>query len=402
MKFSEFSLQPKILEALREMGYEELTPIQEKAIPHVLAGKDLLGVAETGSGKTGACGVPLVQMVDPTLNALQALILVPTRELAQQYVAELAEIARYTDVAPFAVFGGFDMAIQRAKLRDRVHILVATPGRLIDYLWNHALPFSHIRTMVLDEADEMLKMGFIENVDFILSCLLHDHQTLLFSATMPNAVGRLARSYLKDPVRIELNKEQIAPASLAHHFKYIARQDRLKALVTYLREETISQAIIFCNSREGVGRLIQALKRMFQSVEFIHGGLEQPQRTSIYNRFRDRSIRLLVATDVAARGLDFTHVSHVINYEFPQSEEAYTHRSGRTGRMGRSGIAMTFVADRELNALQRLLRVNRIGPVWHDRVPSFAGVSRTGGREGQRFGRKAPGRRAGRRRRRSR
>jgi ATP-dependent RNA helicase DeaD len=219
---------------------------------------------------------------------------------------------------------------------------------------------------------------------------------------MPNAVGRLARSYLKDPVRIELNKEQIAPASLAHHFKYIARQDRLKALVTYLREETISQAIIFCNSREGVGRLIQALKRMFQSVEFIHGGLEQPQRTSIYNRFRDRSIRLLVATDVAARGLDFTHVSHVINYEFPQSEEAYTHRSGRTGRMGRSGIAMTFVADRELNALQRLLRVNRIGPVWHDRVPSFAGVSRTGGREGQRFGRKAPGRRAGRRRRRSR
>ena len=168
MKFSEFSLQPKILEALREMGYEELTPIQEKAIPHVLAGKDLLGVAETGSGKTGACGVPLVQMVDPTLNALQALILVPTRELAQQYVAELAEIARYTDVAPFAVFGGFDMAIQRAKLRDRVHILVATPGRLIDYLWNHALPFSHIRTMVLDEADEMLKMGFIENVDFIL------------------------------------------------------------------------------------------------------------------------------------------------------------------------------------------------------------------------------------------
>ena len=165
--------------------------------------------------------------------------------------------------------------------------------------------------------------------------------------------------------------------------------------MTYLREETISQAIIFCNSREGVGRLIQALKQMFQSVELIHGGLEQPQRTSVYNRFRDRSIRLLVATDVAARGLDFTHVSHVINYEFPQSEEVYTHRSGRTGRMGRSGVAMTFVADRELNALQRLLRVNRIDPVWHDRVPSL-------GREARRPGRKAPGRRAGRRRRRSR
>ncbi len=395
MKFSEFSLQPEILEALDEMGYEELTPIQEQAIPHVLDGKDLLGVAETGSGKTGACGVPLVQMVDPALNALQALILVPTRELAQQYVAELAEIARYTQVAPFAMFGGFDMAIQRAKFRDKVHILVATPGRLIDYLWNNSLPLSHIRTMVLDEADEMLKMGFIENVDFILSCLLHDHQTLLFSATMPKAVGRLATSYLKDPVRVELNREQIAPASLSHHFQYIARGNRLKALESYLQDKQISQAIIFCNSREGVGRLIQALKRTFRSVEFIHGGLEQPQRTSIYRRFRDRSIRLLVATDVAARGLDFTHVSHVINYEFPQSEEGYTHRSGRTGRMGRAGIAMTFVADRELNALQRLIRVNRLDPVWQGRAPSFSTASRTGDEKGRRIGGRASHRRGG-------
>ncbi|MDA0747512.1 MAG: DEAD/DEAH box helicase, partial [bacterium] len=222
MKFNELSLQPEILEALDDMGYEEMTPIQEAAIPAILEGKDVVGTAETGSGKTGACGVPLVQMVDPSLHEVQALILVPTRELAQQYVAELADIARHTGVRPFAMFGGFDMGIQRAKLKDRVHILVATPGRLIDFMWNHSLPLNHIRTLVLDEADEMLKMGFVENVDFIFSCVLHECQTLLFSATMPKEVRRLADSYLKDPVRIELNKDQVAPQSLEHHFQYIS------------------------------------------------------------------------------------------------------------------------------------------------------------------------------------
>ena len=244
---------------------------------------------------------------------------------------------------------------------------------------------SHIRTMVLDEADEMLKMGFVENVDFILSCLLHEHQTLLFSATMPSTLRKLAESYLEDPARIQLNKEQVAPQSLDHHFQYIDHSNRTKALKHYLQDEPIEQAIVFCNSRVGGSRLYRDLQKEFDSVEMIHGGLEQSQRTSIFNRFKDKRIRLLVATDVAGRGLDFTHVSHVINYDFPNSDVAYTHRVGRTGRMGRAGIAMTFVADRELKGLHKLLGTNRFEPVWKGN-PAPVEASRNG--KGRRPGRR--------------
>ena len=371
MKFTELDLHPQVLKGLTEMTYEDLTPIQEATIPHILAGKDVMGLAETGSGKTGACGIPLVHMSDPNVREIQALILVPTRELAQQYVAEIADIARYTAIAPFAMFGGFDMDIQRAKLKDGVQILVATPGRLIDYLWNNAMPLDQVRTIVLDEADEMLKMGFIENVDFIMSCLMHEHQTLMFSATMPKEVERLSQKYLKDPVRAELIKDQAAPQSLNHHFQVIRHHDRLKMLEAYLKDEKIGQGIVFCNSRSNGSRLIRELKKIEPSVDYIHGGLEQSQRTTIFNKFRRKEIHLLVATDVAGRGLDFTHVTHVINYEFPNSAESYTHRTGRAGRMGREGTALTFATDRDLKALKRLLRSKRLTPKWRGKEPNL-------------------------------
>lgn len=375
MKFSELDLNPQILQGLKEMDYEELTPIQEATIPHILQGKDVLGLAETGSGKTGACGIPLVQMADPNLRSIQALILVPTRELAQQYVAEIAEIARRTHIAPFAMFGGFDMDIQRAKLKDGVQILVATPGRLIDYLWNNEMPLNDVRTIVLDEADEMLKMGFIENVDFIMSCLMHEHQTLLFSATMPKEIERLTKAYLTDPIRAELIKDQAAPQSIDHHFQFIRHSDRLDKLTEYLKEETIGQGIVFCNSRSNGSRLVRALKDTVSSVDYIHGGLEQSQRTAIFNKFRRKEIHLLVATDVAGRGLDFTHVTHVINYEFPNSAESYTHRTGRAGRMGREGTALTFATDRDLKGLKRLLRAKKISPMWRGKEPNLNEIS---------------------------
>src|SRR3972149_1752503 len=221
MKFSELGLTPEILKALTNMGYQDLTPIQEETFSPILSGRDLLARAETGSGKTAACAIPLVQMIDPSVNAIQVLILVPTRELAFQYVEEIDKIARFTDVVPFAIFGGFSMEIQKAKLRDKVHILIATPGRLIDFLYHTtSIDLSGVRTLVLDEADEMLKMGFIEDIDLIMSCLIHEHQTLFFAATMPEEINRLIRTYLKEPVRVELNKEQVAPESLAHHFQY--------------------------------------------------------------------------------------------------------------------------------------------------------------------------------------
>ena len=381
MLFSELDLKPEILKALGEMEYKDLTPIQGKTFEPILRGKDLLAKAETGSGKTGACAIPLVQMIDPSAQTIQALILVPTRELALQYVEEIANFARYTEVIPFAIFGGFSMEVQKAKLRDGVHVLVATPGRLIDFLYNTtSIDLTHVRTLVLDEADEMLKMGFIEDVDFIMSCLVHEHQTLLFAATMPDEIHRLIGTYLKNPVSIELNKDQIAPQSLIHRFRYVHFNDRLSALKDYLLDEHISQAIIFCNSRHRGEELLRELRGKFDSLEYIHGGLEQPRRTSIFDRFRRNEINLMVATDVAGRGLDFSHVSHVINYDFPADHETYTHRTGRTGRMGRSGTAMTFVTDKELGALKTLLRRNRIEPLWDGRTPDLQNIVRRNSR----------------------
>jgi len=379
MLFSELNLKPEILRALDEMGYQDLTPIQEKTLEPILGGRDLLARAETGSGKTGACGIPLVQMIDPSIKAIQALILVPTRELALQYVDEINNISRYTGVIPFAIFGGFSMEVQKAKLSDGIHLLVATPGRLIDFLYNTTtIDLSHVRTLTLDEADTMLKMGFIEDVDFILSCLIHEHQTLLFAATMPDEINRLIGTYLKEPVRVELNKVQISPQSLAHHFRHVGMRDRLTALTEYLEEEKVSQAIVFCNSRYHGDKLLKDLRRKYDSLEYIHGGLEQSKRTSIFDRFRRNEITILVATDVAGRGLDFSHVSHVINYDYPFDQETYTHRTGRTGRMGRSGTAMTFVTDKELTTLKALFKNNRIHPVWHGSVPDFQNLHRKG------------------------
>jgi len=390
MKFSQLDLNSQILKALTNMGYQDLTPIQEKTLSPILNGRDLLARAETGSGKTAACGIPLVQMIDTSLNAIQALILVPTRELALQYVEEIDKISRLTDVAPFAMFGGFPVEIQKAKLRHKVHILVATPGRLIDFLYRiRSIDLSFVRTLVLDEADEMLKMGFIEDIDFIMSCLIHEHQTLFFAATMPEEIDRLIRAYLKEPVRVELNKKRLAPQSLVHHFQYTQRGDRLNALTTYLKREKISQAIIFCNSRYRAEKLIRELEETFKSIGYIHGGLDQSKRTSIFERFRRNKITFLVATDIAGRGLDFSHVSHVINYDYPCGLESYTHRTGRTGRMGRSGIAMTFVTDKELRVVKSLCKMNRIDPVWHGTVPDLQAVSKhTGRRDSKKYQKK--------------
>jgi ATP-dependent RNA helicase DeaD len=211
-----------------------------------------------------------------------------------------------------------------------------------------------------------------------MSCLIHEHQTLFFAATMPEEIDRLIRTYLREPVRVELNREQVAPRSLVHYFQYTERRDRLNALIEYLKREKISQAIIFCNSRHHGEKLIRVLEGKFGSIAYIHGGLEQSKRTSIFERFRRNEISFMVATDLAGRGLDFSHVTHVINYDYPYGLESYTHRTGRTGRMGRSGIAMTFVTDQELGDLKSLFKMNRIDPVWHGTIPDLQNIKRKG------------------------
>ncbi len=372
MKFTELNLQPGILKALKKKGYDELTPIQEQTFPHVLSGRDLIALAETGSGKTAACGIPVVQSVDPALKEVQALILVPTRELALQYVDEIAWIAKETGVDAFAVYGGFSMDIQKSKLAHGVQILVATPGRLIDLLYNSPLRLAEVRYFVLDEADEMLDQGFLPDIEFVFSCMVHEHHTMLFSATMPEEIKRLSKKYLDDPVMLELIGAQKAPSSLSHYFEQVKPQQRQEKLLELIESENPQQAIIFCSSRNNCEKLYDHLKKKVKSVEQIHGGLEQGKRTSLFRRFKKLDIQYLVATDIAARGLDFSHTTHIFNYDLPNSAESYTHRTGRTARMGREGKAITFFGPSDTGKLKRIIRANRIEPKWLGPEPDLS------------------------------
>lgn len=369
MKFSEIELKAPLRKALAEMGFEDLTPIQEATFPIVLKGTDLLALAETGSGKTSACGIPLVQSIEKESGFLQALVIVPTRELALQYVDEIDRIAKYSDVKPFAVFGGFSMDIQKAKLKDGVHILIATPGRLIDLVYSNLVSLSNVKTLVLDEADEMLNMGFVDDIRFIMSCVVHDHQTLFFSATMPKDVEQLARQLLDHPQKVELISKQSRPQSLQHRFCYLAHHQKVSKLIQLSEDKDRGQIIIFVNSRHGGEKLFKQIKTKLSRCDYIHGGLDQNLRTTIFGKFKDGKIDVLLATDIAGRGLDFAQVTHVVNYDLPRNRESYTHRTGRAGRMGRKGVALTLVGARDLADCKRLLMSLKLEPDWDGDAP---------------------------------
>ncbi len=364
MKFSELNIPSNILKTLEKIGYEEMTPIQEATYPIIAEGCDLCALAETGSGKTAACVVPLIQKVDPSLNAIQGLVVVPTRELCIQYVTEFQKIAKNTNVVPFAVYGGFDKSIEIAKLKHEVHILVATPGRLLDYLYSGIISFKHVKCAVLDEADELLKVGFLEDIEFIMSCILHKHQTLLFSATMPEDIKKLAHDCLNDPKHISLITKVATPESIEHYFAYHHPKDKMAELLKYLRSEEVKQVLIFGNARHIVDKLFSSIRKEFEDVGYIHAGLSQDKRSSVFRQFKNMKIRYLVASDVAGRGLDFSHVSHVVNWNMPKGKELYTHRTGRTGRMGKKGKALTFVTKHEIPDLSDLILRNNISPHW--------------------------------------
>ncbi len=365
MKFSELDLPSNILKAIEKMGYEEMTPVQEATFPIISAGHDLCALAETGSGKTAACVIPLIQKIDPAHNSIQGLVIVPTRELCIQYVSEIRKIAANTSVTPFAVYGGFDREFQIARLKQEVHILVATPGRLIDFLYEGILSFSQVRCAILDEADELLKVGFLEDIEFIMSCILHEHQTLLFSATMPDDIKKLAHDCLRNPQHISLITKSASPESIEHYFSYLHPKYKQKELIRYLEEEDdVNQVLIFCNARHIVDKLFHSIRKEFKDVEYIHAGLAQEKRSSVFARFKKEKIRYLIASDVAGRGLDFSHVSHVVNWGFPRGREQYTHRTGRTGRMGRKGKAFTFITKHDLPDLRDLISRYKFTPCW--------------------------------------
>ncbi len=364
LKFSELNLPTTIAAAIANMGFDEMTPVQAATYPIISSGRDLWALAETGSGKTVACGVPLLQKVDVQQDAIQGLVIVPTRELCIQYVTELSKLAVNTEIVTFSVFGGTDKVMNINRLKSAVHILVATPGRLMDLMYSGAVDFPDVKVAILDEADELLKEGFLEDIEFILSCIHVKHQTLLFSATMGQDTKRLAEDILTDPETINLIREKPSPHSIVHQFRYLKPAGRMTALSDYLKNEQISQVIIFCDARHTVDRLYRDLKKTFKNVEYIHGGLAQSVRSSIFSRFKRGKLRYLIATDVAGRGLDFSHVSHIINWDFPGQAEKYTHRTGRTGRMGRRGVALSFVGKKDLRRLQNLLRRNNLSAHW--------------------------------------
>lgn len=367
--FQLFNLDKAILKSLEKMNFKEPSEIQLQTIPLIQEGKDLIALGQTGSGKTAACAIPVCNRVDTSRPDVQALIIVPTRELALQYATEAQKIGVYKGVKAFAIFGGEDSSLQQMKLKNGVQVLVATPGRLIDFIYSRQINLSQVETLILDEADEMLSMGFYDDLEFIIQCLVHEHQTLLFSATMPAKIHQLAKLHMKDPQEVNLIKHKASPELIQHLFAYCPPHQKDEQLLKLIGKMQPVQAIIFCHSRFQVEKVCHFLKRNIDGVDFLHAGLSQDIRTIVTSKFRSGKIRFLVATDVVARGLDFSKVSHVFIYQLPQDPDIYVHRSGRTGRYDKAGIVISFVTQRELSLLKSILKQIKQEPEWIGEPP---------------------------------
>ena len=352
--FRELGLSPQIQQALDELGYEEPTPIQDQAIPELLGGHDVIGQAQTGTGKTAAFGLPLLQYVDPASDEVQAVVLTPTRELCIQVTQALRAYAEHLDIEIVAVFGGAPIKSQQAQLRAGAHVVVATVGRMMDLMSRRSLVLTAARFIVLDEADEMLDLGFIEDVEKILRMCPSGRQTALFSATMPPPIKRLAEGQMYDPTTIKITPKTLTVDAIAQAFVEVPAKEKAARLVELLRAEEPEQAIIFCRTKIGASRLEKALKEKGLDVKALHGDMSQGSRDGVMIAFKDHRVRLLVATDIAARGLDIDHVTHVINFDVPNSSEVYVHRIGRTGRVGRTGRAITLVTPAQRKEIARI------------------------------------------------
>jgi len=354
--FKDLGLAAEIQQAIDELGYEEPSPIQEQAIPELLAGHDVIGQAQTGTGKTAAFGLPMLQYLDPADPEVQAIVLTPTRELCIQVTQALRAYAEHLDVEIVAVFGGAPIKSQQSQLRAGAHVVVATVGRMMDLMQRRSLVLTAARYVVLDEADEMLDLGFIEDVEKILRMCPSGRQTALFSATMPPPVKRLAESYMYDPTTIKITPKKLTVDAIAQAFVEVPAKEKASRLVELLKTEDPEQAIIFCRTKIGASKLEKTLKDKGLDVKALHGDMSQGARDGVMIAFKDHRVKLLVATDIAARGLDIEHVTHVINYDVPASSEVYVHRIGRTGRVGRTGRAITLVTPAQREEIDRIER----------------------------------------------
>ena len=359
INFEEMGFTPGILKAIQELGFENPMPVQEKVIPLMLGGEvDIIALAQTGTGKTAAFGLPLVQATDTEINNTQALILCPTRELCMQITGDLTDYAKYTGkLKILAVYGGASIDNQIRGLKKGVHIIVATPGRLIDLIGRGAARLSAVTTVVLDEADEMLNMGFLDSINEILEEVPDGRRTLLFSATMSKEISSIARKYMDSPVEITIGTKNSSADNVSHAYYLVHAKDKYKVLKRIADFEPDIYGIVFCRTRKETQEVASKLINDGYNADALHGDLSQVQRDAVMQKFRMRNLQLLVATDVAARGLDVDDLTHVINYSLPDDTEIYTHRSGRTGRAGKTGISISLVHLRERHNLQQIERL---------------------------------------------
>lgn len=368
-------LDKRILRAIKEMGFEKLSPIQEQAIPYLLEGEDIIGQAQTGTGKTAAFGIPVIQKVDPELRKLQTVILCPTRELAIQAAEELRKLAKYTHgIKILPIYGGQEIGKQIAGLRG-VQIIVGTPGRVMDHMRRHTIKLEHVNMVVLDEADEMLNMGFREDMETILGQIPGEHQTALFSATMPKPILEITHKFQKDAKMVKVAAKELTIPLVSQRYYRIKNEDKDAACVRLLQYYQPKLCLIFCNTKKKVDELSEVLKQQGYQAEGLHGDLSQHQRDVAMNRFRNGSTNILIATDVAARGIDVDDVEAVINYDIPQDIEYYVHRIGRTGRAGRKGRSFTFVSNREMYRIREIERICKT-TIEEKKIPSAAKVMR--------------------------
>jgi ATP-dependent RNA helicase DeaD len=352
--FKDLPLSSEVMKGIEELGFNDLFPIQAQAIIPLLEGKDVIGQARTGTGKTAAFGIPMVERLNPKTNSVQGLVLAPTRELAIQVAEHISRLSKYATFKVLPIYGGESIRKQIYALENGVHIVVGTPGRIIDHLKRGTLNLASVKIVVLDEADRMLDMGFIDDIEYILSKVPINRQTSLFSATIDQSVMNICERYMKKPEKILVSKDEIALTQINQYYMVVNPKNKFEILCNILDENHIDRAIIFCRTRRYTSLLADRLRRLGYDAKPLHAGFTQPQRNRVSNSFREGKLRLLVATDVAARGLDIQGITHIINYDIPLDALVYFHRIGRTARMGLEGTAITLVGYGEMAELNRI------------------------------------------------
>ncbi|GAB6172434.1 DEAD/DEAH box helicase [Paradesulfitobacterium aromaticivorans] len=357
--FSDLGLSEQIIRSVSTMGFEEATPIQQETIPLAMQGRDLIGQAQTGTGKTAAFGIPLLERLAVDSEHIQGIVLTPTRELAVQVAEELNKLGQFKGIRTLPIYGGQEIERQIKALKKRPHVIVATPGRLMDHMRRHTIRLQEIEIVILDEADEMLNMGFVEDIETILQEVPKERQTLLFSATMPMQIQNLAQRFMKNPEIIRTKSKEITVANIEQHYMEVQEKLKFDVLCRLLDIQSPELAIVFGRTKRRVDELSEALTKRGYSAEGIHGDLTQSKRDSVMRQFKDGTIEVLVATDVAARGLDISGVTHVYNFDIPQDPESYVHRIGRTGRAGKTGLALTLVTPREMDHLRLIEKITQ-------------------------------------------